>query len=188
MYFFLLNPCFQHYPRISANTIILIFPGKYQSEIYPVARNNSPPLLKICRRKSSSPSVHTHILTDQMHFLLKTAATSQFIYLEQAWKAWRGEWSVSGKNAVCWWHSVTSASLKSAHRMQLLLSHLTGPEHKLAKSGFTTDSFQNEPFQFPHKSQRIQGKVRDCHFPQTGCAAFPSSANTWKWFTTSKSS
>ena len=128
MYFFLLNPCFQHNPRVSANTIMLIFPGGYQLEIYPVVRDNDPPLLQISRQTSPSPSVH--VPTEPTQFLLKTTATSPLIYSEQtwillAWKAWRGEHSMSGKSATCWWYSVTSVSLKSAHRMQLLLSHLT---------------------------------------------------------------
>lgn len=160
----------------------------------PVVRDNYPLLLQISRRSSPSPSVHTHTyISEPTQLLLKTTATSPLIYLVQtwillAWKAWGGGCSLSGKSATCWWYSVISVSLKSAHRTQLLFWLSVGPEQKLAKSGFVTDSSQNEPSQFPHGSQGTQGTARDCHLPQVRYASFPSSAKTWKCFTTSKSS
>lgn len=138
------------------------------------------------------PHLYTHTCTYRS-LLLKTTATLPLIYLVQtwillAWKAWGGGCSLSGKSATCWRYSVISVSLKSAHRTQLLFWLSMGPEQKLAKSGFVTDSSQNEPSQFPHRSQGTQGTARDCHLPQVRYVSFPSSVKTWKCFTTSKSS
>lgn len=99
-----------------------------------------------------------------------------------AWKAWGGGCSLSGKSATCWRYSVISVSLKSAHRTQLLFWLSMGPEQKLAKSGFVTDSSQNEPSQFPHRSQGTQGTARDCHLPQVRYVSFPIICQDLKMF------
>lgn len=79
---------------------------------------------------------------------------------------------MSGKSAMCWWHSVTSVPLKSARRMQLLLSHLTiygawaKTSQKWIHHGFIPKWAITDSSQKPRNSQRLSlASGEMCFFP-----------------------
>lgn len=115
-------------------------------------------------------------MATELHYL-------EHAWILTAWKIWRGECSVSWKNAMCWWFSVTLLSQKSAHRMQLLLHYLyIGYELKTSKKGIYHRFIPK--WAIPVSSQ----KPKDLRNRQklsfvSGDRSFVSSpVKTWRWF------